>query len=85
MSIQCINKVWKNSRAKGDHLVVMLALADQAGSTGTAWVKPNYLATRCRVTPNELELILNNLERLGEIARQESRITILAAVEGLDE
>lgn len=48
MSLSVLSEVWSRSRAGGTHLLVMLALADNADASGVAWPSEKDLAERSR-------------------------------------
>ena len=71
MSAEYIARAIERSGAVGDHMVVMLALADLADADGMARANLPALARRCHVTAARLAAILRDLERSGEIACRE--------------
>jgi len=67
VSMKALEFVWEHSKQKGSELVVMLALADMANDNGQCYPGKSYLADKCRMTPRNLNYVLNKLVEAGEI------------------
>lgn len=74
MAISVTTAVWKRSTAKGNHLLVLLALADfvfeetlEDVGEALAWPSQNTLAKRCNCSRSTVELALTALAEDGEI------------------
>lgn len=64
-----MTKVWKWSRHKGSHLLVLLAIADCASDQGEAFPGLSHLAQKTRLGRRYLVNIIGDLERSQELAR----------------
>lgn len=67
MSFAASTYIWKHSRQRGSALLVLLALADMANSTGDCWPGINFLAERCRMSARNVNKILVQLIESGEL------------------
>jgi hypothetical protein len=68
MSIYVIAKVWDHSTAKGNDLLVLLALADNADQERSlAWPGVDLIAQKARVDRRTAQRCLRRLEEAGEI------------------
>lgn len=68
MSRRAETLVWERSRAAGNELLVLLAIADYARQDGRdAYPSPQLLAARSRLTDRGVRKILHRLEAAGEI------------------
>ena len=68
MSAIVFARVWERSRASGDALLVLLAMADDADSvTGVCALDRERVMRKARVSASRLEEILRSLEDAGEI------------------
>jgi hypothetical protein len=70
MSVYISAAVWRNSKASGTALLVLISLADQANDDGTCWPSVHNIAKRCRVDDRTVQRRLDELEHLGEITRE---------------
>ena len=69
MSIRAMQAVWDHSKQDGNHLLVLLALADSANNdTYEAWLKNETLAQKARCSTRRVQEILHDLLDAGEIA-----------------
>lgn len=69
MSIAWTNRVWRDSSAKGTHLLVLLALADNADeATGLAWPSVAYLMRKTRLSERPVQRALQALADRSELA-----------------
>ncbi|MEC9268504.1 MAG: helix-turn-helix domain-containing protein [Pseudomonadota bacterium] len=67
MSIEAMTRVWKESKATGTALVVLLALADHANDDFVAWPSIATLSTRARVDRRSVIRTLQKLVDMGEL------------------
>lgn len=68
MSVDCSTWVWRSSRSEGTDRLVLLAIADQAGSDGLdAWPSIATIAQRCRVSTRTVQRSIAALVELGEL------------------
>lgn len=67
MSIHIMSRCWDNTRAKGTHLLLLLALSDFANDHGVCWPGIPRLAQRMRVSQRQAQRAVNNLEAAGEL------------------
>lgn len=67
MSVHVSSAVWKSSTAKGNALLVQLALADQANDDGWCWPGQATLAGRTRLGRATVQRQLRSLSESGEI------------------
>jgi len=80
MSISCVDKVFRYSKAKGSPLVVELAIADSVNEErGFAWPAIDTLARKSRVTERHLRRIIKHLTAIGEL-----EITLNAGPHGVN-
>lgn len=77
MSIDVMSSVWKHSQHRGTALLLLLALADSANDYGECYPGIAYLAKKCRMKERNLQVLLKELEKSGElvIKRQEGQDT----------
>lgn len=71
MSVHISSAVWRQSKATGATLLVLLSLADQANDEGICWPSVPMIAERCRVSVRSVSRYLAQLEELGEISRMD--------------
>lgn len=67
MSIDCMNRVWKQSQHKGTPLNALLSLADRANEHGICWPGVLDIANRARVEKRSAKRILKHLAASGEL------------------
>lgn len=68
MSIRVMNRVWDRSAQKGNALLLLIKLADNANDDGYAWPGTKYLMKHTRISSREtLHTNLLRLEVAGEI------------------
>lgn len=67
MSVRCLTWVWDRSQAKGTDRLVLLALADSAGDTGSCYVSMAELARKASVGVSTARRSIRTLEELGEL------------------
>lgn len=67
MSVRTMAKVWDRSQHAGSELLMLLAIADFADDDGKAYPAVSTLATKCRMTGRNANLILAALRRSGEL------------------
>lgn len=80
MSVHVSSLVWRESKAQGAALLVLLSLADQCNDDGECWPKIDAIAARCRVGRRSLFRYLTELERLGELERVDRHAQGLATL-----
>lgn len=68
MSVDVMSAVWKQSKATGTALLLLLAIADNANSEGKAYPSVKRLAQKIRTSERNVQLLLRRLEELGELA-----------------
>lgn len=74
MGIECYKYVWKNYKKQGGHKLVMLALAEYANDdTGECWPSISTLAEMVCVSDRQVQKILADLKRTGDIEIEEAR------------
>ena len=74
MSIQVQKDVWKESRANGSALLVLLAIAEHAHDDGqNAWPSVERLARMTRMSTRHVRRCIGKLVELGEIAVERSK------------
>lgn len=71
MSVVVSAAVWKNSKAKGGDLLVMLALADFAREDGYCWPSIDTVAKYARMSPRSTQRSIRSLVEAGELAIEE--------------
>lgn len=67
MSIYITTRAWDHSKATGASLLMILALSDRSDEDGVSWPGIDYLARKARVTPRQVQRMLQQLEACGEI------------------
>lgn len=68
MSVHAMSWVWEHSRSKGTVRLVLLALADHAGSDGgDAYPSVRRVALRCGMSPRAVQSAIKKLRSLGEL------------------
>lgn len=67
MSIDCMNRVWKQSQHKGTPLLAMLALADRANDAGVCWPGVADIAVRARTEKRHAKRVIKALYESGEL------------------
>ena len=67
MSVDVMSAVWKQSKATGTALLLLLAIADNANSEGKAYPSVKRLAQKIRTSERNVQLLLRKLEELGEL------------------
>jgi hypothetical protein len=69
MSVQAMQWVIEHSQHKGSDLLVLLMVANHAGSEGwECWPSVELLAQECRLSERNIQYILRRLEKAGELA-----------------
>lgn len=68
MSVKISHWVWQESDAKGNDLLVLLALADNANDQGECWPSMAYLANKTRLHTNTIRKRLNSLRASGIVS-----------------
>jgi hypothetical protein len=66
VSFKVTQRVWSESKATGNALLLMLALADYADETGRCWPSSSQLLERTRLTYEELRTATFAIAGLGE-------------------
>lgn len=74
MSIKLITKAWE-SPAKGNDLLVLISLADNASDEGYCWPSWKSIMAKTKVSKGTLSSVLNRLEEAGYIARESRKRT----------
>ena len=69
MSIKLIQQAW-DSPLKGNDLLVLIALADNASDEGYCWPSWQSIMSKTKVSRGTLSSVLNRLEEGGYIARE---------------
>lgn len=70
MSIKVTSWVWEHCEEKGNHLLMMLALADACNDEGWCWPGVETLMRKVRLTTKRgARKLLSDLEQRGEIVR----------------
>ena len=67
MSIQAMTTAWKESKQKGSPLLLLLALADNAGEDGFCWPGYEYLAEKIRMSTRSVSRLIEHLEQDKEL------------------
>jgi len=67
MSVRMLSAVWEKSRHSGNDLLMLLALADFADDDGRSYPSVATLARKCRMTSRNVNLILAELRKSGEL------------------
>jgi hypothetical protein len=67
MSLCALNDVWSHSRASGNSLLVLLAVADSGTDGNLYYPELRNLARKCRLKRREVKKILGELQKLGEL------------------
>ena len=67
MSVRSLSRVWEHSRHGGTELLMLLAIADFADDDGRAYPAVATLATKCRMTARNANLLLAKLRTSGEL------------------
>ena len=67
MSVRMLTQVWYNSRHKGNALLLLLAIADNADDEGFAFPGIKYLALKARMSERNVQYLLRVLEKSGEL------------------
>lgn len=62
-----MSQVWANSACAGTDLLMLLAIADFADDSGSAYPSVNTLARKIRVKERAAQYVLRNLEQAGEL------------------
>jgi hypothetical protein len=71
MSVVASAAVWKNSRAKGNQLLVMLALADFARDDGHCWPSIDTVSKYARIGRRATQRAIRTLVEAGELSIDE--------------
>ena len=70
MSVKAMSEVWEHSKAQGNALVLMLAIADHVNeSTGTAWPSLDRLAKYANLSKRRVIANINRLVASGELVK----------------
>jgi hypothetical protein len=76
MSIECMTRVWKHSKAKGSALLLLLAIADYAHDDGTgAYPGMKTLAAKTRMSERNVRYMVQELVGMGELSVEERAST----------
>lgn len=67
MSIHMMNRVWRESSAKGSQLLLLLAVADFADDDGIAWPGIDALARKTRLSRRQTQYNIQALIQSGEL------------------
>lgn len=67
MSIKVMTSVWRNSKARRNGLLVMLALADNADDDGVCWPSQRTIARKARLSHQGVAKLLDRLVAIGEL------------------
>lgn len=67
MSLCAFNDVWSHSRASGNSLLVLLAIADSGTDGNLHYPDLENLARKSRLKQREVKKILGELQKLGEL------------------
>lgn len=67
MSVRIMSRVWDYSAHDGTELLMLLAIADFADDEGRAYPAVGTLATKCRMSPRNANLLLAKLRESGEL------------------
>jgi Helix-turn-helix domain len=65
MSLKTLAHVWTHAQARGNHLLVLLAIADNANDDGIAYPSIKTLAKKTRTTPRTVKRLVRQLEAQG--------------------
>ncbi len=68
MSMEIMTRVWECSKQKGTPLLLMLAIADNANHDGVAFPGVAYLARKTRMSERQVQRVLQDLDKSGELA-----------------
>lgn len=71
MSIRVMSHVWKQSRAKGGDLLVLLAIADFSDDSGTAFPSVSTLSQKARLDSRNVQRSIRRLITAGELTLSE--------------
>ncbi len=71
MSIRVMSHVWKHSQAKGGDLLVLLAIADFADDSGTAYPSIATLGLKARLDGRNVQRSIRRLITTGELTLSE--------------
>ncbi len=87
MSIREMSRVWNDSEEKGNNLLLLLAIADNANDDGYCFPGVSYLAKKTRQSKRTVVRMLSALEESGEIAiiRKRSRGNHYMVLSGCNE
>ena len=61
MSIECVNRVWEHSHRKGAALLLLLAIADEAGPSGLAATSLQAMAGKTRLSRRHVSRLVSGL------------------------
>lgn len=67
MSISEMSRIWKDSSQKGNHLLLLLAIADNANDDGYAFPGISYLAHKTRMAERTVIRMIDDLTASGEL------------------
>jgi hypothetical protein len=67
MSIKLMTEVWDHSKANGNGLLLMLAIADFANDQREAWPSVGTLAKRTRLGERSVQRLATELQAMGEL------------------
>lgn len=68
MSIKEMSRVWSDSKCKGNELLLLLAIADNANDSGYCYPGIAYLAQKTRMSERTVIRMIDELETVGELA-----------------
>lgn len=75
MGVRATNYVWEHSPSKGGRLLVLLALGDRANDDFVCWPGVKELAKKSRLSTRQVERVLKELHKDGEIEYPPNRPT----------
>jgi len=75
MSVAIMARVWAESQRKGNELLLLLAIADNANDDGYCWPGIEYLADKTRVNRRSVIRLMKGLETSGELFVSHNRRT----------
>ena len=67
MSVSVMSAVWRDSRAKGSELLLLLAIADFADDSGIAFPSVPTLAEKVRLSERSVHYLIKILQASGEL------------------
>ena len=73
MSVRVLTIVWDASPSQGAELLVLLALADQAGDDGVTWVEIPRIARKTRLSERHVIRMIGALEKEGRVEKRKAQ------------